>query len=230
MSYEVERSRSLARSCEGSSRLSYPIYHARNRMTTTVDETKLIAKAVQGDRQALAEIVAQNERMVYNVALRLLADAGEAECVLQETFLKVLEALPNFKGQSSLSTWIYRIATNLALMRLRTRKKQAEPLEEAESQVSQSALEAFNRAVGNNPLQAVMNQELRQAMEQAIAQLPDKFRTVFVLKDIEGFSLKEIAEMLEMNLAAVKTNLHRARLSLRNHLAEFVEQEQQESR
>lgn len=196
-------------------------------MAAAIDEAKLVAKAVEGDRQALAEIVAQNERLVYNVALRLLADAKEAECVLQETFLKVLEALPNFKGQSSLSTWIYRIATNLALMRLRTRKKQTEPLEEADSQVSQNALEAFNRAVGNNPLQAVMNQELRQAMEQAIKQLPDKFRSVFVLKDIEGFSLKEIAEMLDMNLATVKTNLHRARLFLRDHLAEFVEQEAQ---
>ncbi|MBN2355844.1 sigma-70 family RNA polymerase sigma factor [candidate division KSB1 bacterium] len=190
-----------------------------------VSETELVANAIRGDQQALAEIVSSNERMVYNVALRLLADPGEAECVLQETFLKVLEALPNFKGRSSLSTWIYRIATNFALMRLRSRKKEADSLDDIETRVSQSALQSFNRSVGNNPLQAVMNEELRQAMEKAVAQLPDKFRSVFVLKDIEGFSLKEIADMMQMNPAAVKTNLHRARLFLRNRLAEFIEQE-----
>ncbi len=184
-------------------------------------ETVLVARAVSGDHEAMTRIVTQNERMVYNTALRLLADPVEAECVLQETFLKVIQALPEFKGGSSLSTWIFRIATNFALMRLRARKKEGGGLDEAESKVSQEALAAFNRSVGNNPLQAVMNQELRQAMEEAIAALPDKFRSVFVLKDIEGFSLKEIADMLDLSLAAVKTNLHRARLFLRDRLAEY---------
>lgn len=189
-----------------------------------ISETELVAKAVQGDKRALAEIITKNERLVYNTALRLLGNPEEAECVLQETFLKVLQSLPEFKGQSSLSTWIFRIATNFALMRLRFRKKEPGSLDNNESHVSKSALHAFNRSIGDNPLQAVMNSELRDAMDEAIAQLPDKFRSVFVLKDIEDFSLKEIAEMLEISLAAVKTNLHRARLFLRKRLADFVEQ------
>jgi RNA polymerase sigma-70 factor (ECF subfamily) len=184
-------------------------------------DIELVARAVSGDREAMTQIVVRNERMVYNTALRLLADPVEAECVLQETFLKVVQALPEFKGGSSLSTWIFRIATNYALMRLRSRKKQGGTLDDIENKVSQETLEAFNRAVGNNPLQAVMNEELRQAMEEAIAELPPKFRSVFVLKDIEGFALKEIADMLGISLAAVKTNLHRARLFLRNRLAEY---------
>ena len=184
-------------------------------------EVELVTRAVAGDSEAMTRIVALNERMVYNTALRLLADPVEAECVLQETFLKVIQALPDFKGGSSLSTWIFRIATNFSLMRLRTRKKQGGSLDEAESKVSQEALEAFNRSMGNNPLHALMNQELRQAMEKAIAELPPKFRSVFVLKDVEGFSLKEIADMLGISLAAVKTNLHRARLFLRDRLAEY---------
>ena len=184
-------------------------------------EIELVDRAVKGDREAMTQIVTQNERMVYNTALRLLADPVEAECVLQETFLKVVQALPEFKGGSSLSTWIFRIATNYALMLLRSRKRGGGSLDDAESKVSQEALEAFNNAVGNNPLQAVMNQELRQAMEKAIADLPPKFRSVFVLKDIDGFSLKEIADMLDISLAAVKTNLHRARLFLRDRLAEY---------
>jgi len=186
-----------------------------------LSETELVSRAVEGDREAMSLIVTRNERMVYSTALRLLADPVEAECVLQETFLKVVQALPEFKGGSSLSTWIFRIATNYALMRLRSRKKEGGSLDDVESKVSQETLDAFNRSIGNNPLHAVMNEELRQAMEEAIAALPPKFRSVFVLKDIEGFSLKEIAEMLGITLAAVKTNLHRARLFLRDHLAEF---------
>ena len=176
--------------------------------------------ALQGDQKALSQIVKANERLVYNTALRLLADPVEAECVLQETFLKVLQALPEFKAHSSLSTWIYRIATNYALMRLRSKKRRPGSLDEAESHVSQAALETFNRSVGNNPLEAVMNSELRAAMEQAISDLPDKFRSVFVLKDIDGYSLKEISVMLKVSLPAVKSNLHRARLFLRDRLAE----------
>jgi len=186
------------------------------------DESELLAKAINGDKNALAQIVRQNEKLVYNTALRLLSDPEEAECVLQETFLKVLEALPDFKGNSSLSTWIYRIATNYALMRLRSRKKSPGPLESSEGQISESVVENFNRSIGTNPLRAVMNVELRHAMDEAIQELPPKFRSVFVLKDIEGYSLKEIADMLDMSLAAVKSNLHRARLFLRDRLAEFT--------
>ncbi len=186
-------------------------------------EIELVKKAIAGDRAAMTQIVTKNEKMVYNTALRMLADPVEAECVLQETFLKVVQALPEFKGHSSLSTWIFRIATNYALMHLRSRKKGTESLEDVDSKVSQATLESFNRSIGNNPLQAVINEELREAMEQAIAELPDKFRSVFVLKDIDGLSLKEISEMLDLSLAAVKTNLHRARLFLRNRLAAFAE-------
>ncbi|MBD3377997.1 sigma-70 family RNA polymerase sigma factor [candidate division KSB1 bacterium] len=185
-------------------------------------EKKLVEKAIRGEKTAQAKIVSDNERLVYNTALKLLANETEAECVLQETFLKVFQALPTFKGQSSLSTWIYRIATNYALMRLRARKKEAADLDESQSDISQDTIDTFNRALGNNPLNTVINNELRESMQQAIEELPPKFRSVFILKDIEGYSLKEIAEMLDMTLAAVKSNLHRARLFLRDRLANYV--------
>jgi RNA polymerase sigma-70 factor (ECF subfamily) len=185
-------------------------------------EKKLVEKAIRGEKTAQTKIVSDNERLVYNTALKLLANETEAECVLQETFLKVFQALPTFKGQSSLSTWIYRIATNYALMRLRARKKEAADLDESQSDISQDTIDTFNRALGNNPLNTVINNELRESMQQAIEELPPKFRSVFILKDIEGYSLKEIAEMLDMTLAAVKSNLHRARLFLRDRLANYV--------
>lgn len=186
-------------------------------------EAELISRAKAGDKEALTQIVLDNESLVYNTALKLVANKEEAECVLQETFLKVFQAISDFKEQSSLSTWIYRIATNFALMKLRARKKQHNDLEDSEKQISKATLESFNKSLGTNPFRSVVNDELRKEMEHAIDELPDKFRTVFVLKDIEGYSLKEIADMLDMTLAAVKSNLHRARLSLRDRLAEFTE-------
>jgi RNA polymerase sigma-70 factor, ECF subfamily len=185
-------------------------------------EKELIHRAQSGDNKAMAGIVKNNESIVYNTALKLLGNEQEAECVLQETFLKVFKALPGFKGESSLSTWIYRIATNFALMRLRSRKKESVTFDIADEQINQNMLESFNQTVGDNPLDAVMNDELKQAMEKAIRQLSPKFKTVFVLKDIDGYSLMEISEMLEMSLPAVKSNLHRARLALRNQLAHYV--------
>ncbi len=183
-------------------------------------EKKLISAVQRGDKTAMADIVKQNEKMVYNTALKLLGNEEEAECVLQETFLKVFKAISSFKGESSLSTWIYRIATNFALMHLRSRKKQSN-IDISDEQINPDLLQSFNRTVNENPLRAAMNQELNEAMKEAIEQLAPKFRTVFVLKDIDGYSLKEIADMLEMSLPAVKSNLHRARLSLRNQLAHF---------
>ena len=110
-------------------------------------------------------------------------------------------------------------------MRLRNKKKEFDGLDDIDSKIKHSTLESFNRSVGTNPLQAVMNVELKSAMDQAISELPAKFKSVFILKDVEGLSLKEISEMLDISLAAVKSNLHRARLVLRNKLAEYVEHE-----
>lgn len=188
-------------------------------------ELELVERAKNGDKKALSTIVKDNEQLVFNSALRLVGNTEEAECVMQETFLKVFQALPTFKGESSLSTWIYRIATNFALMRLRDRKKEFNGFEDIDLKVSKSTMEAFNRSVGNNPHRAVENVELRERMEAAIEELPAKFKSVFVLKDIEGMSLKEIAELNDMSLPAVKSNLHRARLFLRNRLAEYAERE-----
>ena len=99
-------------------RVFYVIFYAME-----ISEQELVRKAKQGDQSAKAQIVKQYNRMVYNLGLKLLGNQEDAECILQETFLKVLESLKSFKEESRLSTWIYRIATNQALMRLRSRKK-----------------------------------------------------------------------------------------------------------
>jgi len=185
-----------------------------------ISEKELVRLAKKGDRSAQAKIVQMHEKIVYNLGSKLLGDADKAECVLQETFLKVLQALPDFQEKSQLSTWIYRIATNQALMRLRSKKTKYVPIDEAPEDDGKD-YSVFVRSLEADPLDNVLNQELKEKMDRAIEQLPENYKTVFVMKDIEGMALKEIADMLDLSLPAVKSNLHRARVTLRNKLADM---------
>ncbi len=185
-------------------------------------ETELVTRAKRGDQEAKALLVRDYERMVYNLGLRLLGNREEAECVLQDTFLKILESLDTFKGNSQLSTWIYRIAANQALMRLRSRKKRYVPLiaDKEDEEVNYSnIIQSFDA----NPLQHLLNSELKENMLSAIELLSPKYKSAFILKDIEGLSLKEIGEILNLSVPAVKSNVHRARLFLREKLSEFID-------
>lgn len=183
-------------------------------------EQELVRLAKQGDRIAQSQIVKTYEKMVYNLGLKLLGNEDTAECVLQETFLKVLQALPDFQEKSQLSTWIYRIATNQALMRLRSRKRKYVPIDESPDEEGKD-YSVFVKSLDADPLDDVLNQELKEKMDQAIKQLPENYKTVFVMKDIEGMALKEIADILDLSLPAVKSNLHRARITLRDKLADM---------
>lgn len=185
-----------------------------------ISEQELVRLAKNGDRLAQSKIVQMHEKMVYNLGLKLLGNEETAECVLQETFLKVLQALPEFQEKSQLATWIYRIATNQALMRLRSRKRKYIPISE-NPEDDEKDYSVFVQSLDADPLDNVLNQELKEKMDQAIDQLPENYKTVFVMKDIEGMALKEIADILDLSLPAVKSNLHRARITLRNKLADI---------
>lgn len=187
----------------------------------TFSESELIERAVKGDRQAQAEIVYQHEKMVYNLALKLVGNPEDAENILQETFLKILESLHTFKGGSALSTWIYRIATNFALMHLRSKKRNFISLDEYPLDEKRD-FSHFFKVTEADPLKDLLNTELKENLQAAIDLLPPKFKTVFILKDIEGLSLKEISSVLKISLPAVKSNLHRARFFLRNQLMDYL--------
>ncbi len=188
-------------------------------------ERELIVKANAGDAQARTKIVEDHQRNVYNLGLRLTGNKEEAECVLQETFLKVFEKLGEFRRDSKLGTWIHRIATNAALMRLRSRKgKHFVPLEEdAQDDDNGANFSHIAKSLDRNPLELTLDDELKGRLEDAIAALPPNLRTAFVLKDLEGLSIAQIAEELEKSVTAVKADLHRARLKLRRWLADMVE-------
>jgi RNA polymerase sigma-70 factor (ECF subfamily) len=166
--------------------------------------------------------------MVYNLALKLVADAEMAECVLQETFLKVFEKLTSFRGEASLRTWIYRIAANAALMMLRQRKGELISVDQDEASEASSKYARMLRSLDRDPLEMLLDVEFKSALEKAMAELPDSWRVAFVLKDVEGMSLQEIAAELNTTVPAVKALLHRGRMALRDKLAEFIEKQKVE--
>jgi RNA polymerase sigma-70 factor (ECF subfamily) len=159
---------------------------------------------------------------VYNLALRLMHnDAMEAEDVLQETFVSAFRALDRFEGRSLLSTWLYRIAYNAALMRLRKRQLPTVSIDEPIATEEGDPMPRQLVDWGDMPDQILLNGEMRKVLDTAIARLPETLRSVFVLRDIEGLSTAETAAILELTETNVKVRLHRARLALREQLSPY---------
>jgi RNA polymerase sigma-70 factor (ECF subfamily) len=182
---------------------------------------ELLHRLQAGDPLAFAQLVEENENQIYNLALRMLNNPQEAEDVLQETFLSAFKALPGFEGRSSLSTWLYRIASNASLMRLRKKQPDTvsvdEPLTLEEGDMVPRQLVDWSGI----PEEILLSGESRQVMDAAVAKLPEALRVVFILRDIEGLSTQETGEVVGLSEGAVKTRLHRARLQLREMLSAY---------
>lgn len=185
------------------------------------DEAALLAGLRRHDPDACTCLVKRFAPLVYARALRLTADADEAEGVVQSTFIKVCAALPNFDGASSLGTWIYRIATNEALMLLRRRKPQI-ALEDVAESLQPDEVPQQLHAWSPDPQRVALDSELRAQIEQAIAALPEPLRVVVLLRDVDELSTEETAAQLGISPGAVKVRLHRARLRLREALAGYL--------
>ena len=174
-----------------------------------------------GDKAEFARLVERYSGVIYRLASKMVENPQDAEDVLQETFIKALRGLPNFDGRSSLSTWLYRIATNEALMLLRRSKRATvsidEPIETEEADQEPMQIVDFCCM----PEEELMSAETRAIMDKAVETLPLSLRSVFLLRDIEGLSTQETAEALALSEMAVKTRLSRARLRLREQLAEY---------
>ncbi len=183
------------------------------------EEQALVKALHRGDRYACNDLVERYSSKIYNVALRLTGHPVEAEEVLQETFINACRGAENFEGRSSLSTWLYRIATNNGLMRLRRREAPTVSLDpwpggDVEGEFWPQQLQDWNW----EPEAVALTDELRQAMNEAVETLPDSLRAVFVLRDLEGLSTHEAAEVLGITPSNLKVRLHRARLMLRERL------------
>ncbi len=187
-------------------------------------EGELLKGLRAGDARAYRLLVERNSADVYSVALKLLGDEHEAEDVLQETFLSAFRAIGGFEGRSQLSTWLYRIAYNASLMRLRKRKRMSAFSLDQPPAGPNAVDETLSRHLVDwsaVPDEQLMTAEARREMDRAIAELPETLRSVFVLRDIQGLSGAETAQVLGITVQAVKTRLHRARLWLRNRLSEY---------
>lgn len=195
------------------------------RMKGELSEADLLDALRRGDRQAFAAVIDRCGDTVYHVAYRLLGSQEEAEDILQETFLQAFRHLKDFRGEARLCTWLYRIAYNLALMRLR--RKEPEMIS-----IDQPILLENDEEIPRElfdwcclPEEELLRAELRSVLDEAIRNLPASLRTVFLLRDVEGLSTEEVAEILGISTDAVKTRLHRARLQLRERLSRYFSEE-----
>jgi RNA polymerase sigma-70 factor (ECF subfamily) len=188
------------------------------------EEQELVEACRRGDYGCFEKIVGAHERKVYNLALRMLGSPDDARDILQDTFLKVYDHLDRFRGDSRLSTWIYRIAMNEALMKIRREKGRMVSLDTfkvSEGEVRSLDIEDW----AQKPLDKLLTRELGDRMDAAVSRLPEDYRAVFLLRDVEGLSNADIAGVLDISVPAVKSRLHRARLFLRGELSKYFARE-----
>ena len=193
--------------------------------TADSSDEALAARAAAGDDRAFEEILARYERRVFRLACRLTSEA-DAPDVLQNTFLQVYRHLPSFRGESRFATWLYRIATNVALMLRRARtRKPAESLDAFMPRFDEHGMHADLPAqlqVASRADELIDRQALVKKARAGIARLPDVYRDAFVLRDLEEMSTTDVAQVLGVEPATVRQRVHRARLLLRGYLSDLV--------
>jgi RNA polymerase sigma-70 factor (ECF subfamily) len=181
-------------------------------------EQPLIQRAQKGDHEAFAALVAEHQRYVYNLALRVLKNEDEALDLAQETFVRAWMALPNFRGQSQFRTWLYRIVTNLCYNRLPNLRRSLNDLGDDIIAEIPETDPAFD-----NPAHGSESRELRSYLHKAIDDLDENYRLLISLRYQNELSYEEIASMLNLPLGTVKTGLFRAKEQLRRALERYQE-------
>ena len=178
----------------------------------------LVRDAKQGNVAAFEDLVRHHTRRMFHIALHITKCPEDAEEVVQDVFVKAFTHLHRFEERAQFSTWLSRIAINTALMKVRGRSRYRTV---SLSQDEQNELEVASEQIVDwrpNPEQLYSRSELKEILSKALESLPEHYRIIFVLRDIEGFSILETAELLEMSATAVKARLNRARLQLRERL------------
>jgi RNA polymerase sigma-70 factor (ECF subfamily) len=197
-------------------------------MSRSSDEPDLVRRLRAGEPQAYEELVRENGPWMLGLARRLLGDATEAEDAVQDACLSAFRAIGSFQGTSRLGTWLHRIVVNAALMRLRGRKSLAGG---ALGGIPTGFLPSGAHAAPvaewrDGSLLALEREEVRDAIREAVGALPAPYRTAFVLRDVEGLPIEEVARLLDVSVPGAKTRLHRARQALRATLAPWFAEEE----
>jgi RNA polymerase sigma-70 factor, ECF subfamily len=191
-----------------------------------LDDAELVRRAKSGELAAFEELASRYERLVYTRALQVLRQQEDAEDVTQQTFLSALEHLTGFREEAGFDTWLLRIATNAALKVIRKRKGlPTVSLDEAVSPPDDEGAIPHPEFIADwrqSPAELVHQREIQRLLDEALAQLDEKHRLVFLLRDVEGFSIQETAGALGLSESNVKVRLLRARLQLRERLTRLL--------
>jgi RNA polymerase sigma-70 factor (ECF subfamily) len=192
-------------------------------------DVQLALRAAQGDVPAFERIMRRYNQRLFRLACGIVNEASEAEDVLQESYVRAFYSLPKFTGRGSLGAWLAQIVRHEAIDRLRARAVQRKYISleaELSSPDDDPVLERSEAPLDDvrfNPQAATENSQMKRVLEDAIQQLPDSFRSVFMLREVEGLSIEETAEYLGIPAATVKTRDHRARNLLKQHLGERID-------
>ena len=190
----------------------------------------LVEQAKQGDVQAFEKLVKQYDRQVFRIANHITQNREDAEDVVQDAFLKAYEKLDQFQGNSKFYTWLVRIAVNESLMRLRKRRTGKMISMDENIETDDGSMPRDFADWGPDPEAQYGQSEMAEILKKTIQGLPQGFRVVFVLRDVEGLSTEETAETLGLSVPAVKSRLLRARLQLRERLAKYFRENGKNSR
>jgi RNA polymerase sigma-70 factor (ECF subfamily) len=177
----------------------------------------LINEFKEGNNSAFEELVSRYSEKAYHLAYRFTRNQEDAEEVLQDVFVTVYKKIDGFEGKSSFSSWLYRVTVNAGLMKIRKRKQdRSVAMDDILPQI-ENAISVRNAEYQNADVNTYRKQ-LTKAMEEAIEKLPDDYRPVFILRDVDGLTSKEVSKILNLSIPAVKSRLHRSRLMLRKKL------------
>lgn len=191
-------------------------------------EAAIVAELKAGSEAAYAWLIGEFQQPVYGLVYRMLNDPADAADTTQDVFLKVFRGMKQFHGESSLKTWIYRIALHEAANRRRwwfrhkARETSIEPAEPDYAMAGENAMQAALTDHAESPFETVVHREVQARVEEELQKVPEPYRTTLILRDLEEMSYEEIAELLEISLGTVKSRLTRGREALRQRLAPYV--------
>jgi len=189
-------------------------------------DQELVAKAQAKDYAAFEQLLDRYEDKIFRLAYRFVRNETEAKEILQDTFLTIWRKLDTFKGDAQFSSWLYRVAANAALMRLRSQRRHPEVSTE---DLPIGYLDNYGQLPpvienwAKRPDEELASDELRRHIQSAVDALPEIYRTVFLIRDVEGLSTEETAEVLQISVPTVKTRLHRARIALRDAITGYFD-------
>jgi len=200
---------------------SIPVQSTPAQTAADAEELDLVARSRTGDATAFSSLMRRYDGKIFRLAMNITQNREDAEDVLQEAFLKAYQHLDQFQGNSKFYTWVVRIAVNQALMKLRKRKSDRAVSLDEQIDTGEDTVVREIAAWDPDPEERYSRDELRTILNGAIDELSPIYRTVFTLRDVDGLSTEETAEVLDLSVPAVKSRLLRARLQLRDRLTRF---------